>query len=347
MNWIKQPAAKLNQAARETALARQSILTKPPGSLGQLEALAVWLAERQACDTPAVDRVWISVFAADHGVMVENVSAFPQVVTGEMIKNFASGGAAISVLAKSLGAELEVINLGVVNDPGEIDGVVYTPIAAQTANMAEGAAMTQSQLIEALQQGAEAAERAREKHAQLLICGDMGIGNTTASAALASAYLDLPPEQLVGPGTGVDTRGVALKANVVVRALKVNQVDCDTNEGILRCLGGFEIAAISGAMVRAAQLGLPVLVDGYIATAAALAAVRINPSARAWLHFSHRSAEPGHVALLEALQAETLIDLKMRLGEASGAAIAVPLLRLACDLHNQMATFAEAGVSTE
>ncbi len=347
MIWIKEPSAKLNKATREAALTRQSILTKPPGSLGQLEEFAVWLAERQASETPAVDKVWISVFAGDHGVMAENVSAFPQVVTGEMIKNFASGGAAISVMARSLGAKLEVINLGVVNDPGEIEGVVYAPIAAQTANIAEGAAMTESQLSQALWQGGLAAERAQENGSQLMICGDMGIGNTTASAALACACLGLPPEQLVGPGTGVDSDGVALKARVVSRALRANRSACNSSEGILQSLGGFEIAAITGAMISAAQLGLPVLVDGYITTTAALVAVRINPSVRDWLHFSHRSAEPGHVALLEALDADTLIDLNMRLGEASGAAVSVPLLRLACGLHNNMATFAEAGVSTE
>lgn len=337
----------LDTASRDLALLRQGKLTKPAGALGQLESMAVWLAERQGVETPTADKIWISVFAADHGVMAEDVSAFPQAVTGEMIKNFVAGGAAISVLAKVLDAGLEVINMGTVNDPGKIEGVVYTPIAAQTANITAGPAMTSAQLAQAMSRGKESAERAHQAESQLLICGDMGIGNTTASAALACAYLQMQPAQLVGPGTGVDTAGIQRKAEVVSRALQCNQALCETATGILQALGGFEIAAISGAMIRAAQIGLPVLVDGYIASAAALAAVRINPSVQDWLHFTHHSAEPGHGAILEALDAQTILNLGMRLGEASGAAVAVPLFRLACELHNNMATFAEAGVSED
>lgn len=345
MNWIETQAANFYSVYRDAALKRQGVLTKPPGSLGQLEMLAVWLAERQGSETPTVDRIWISVFAADHGVMAEQVSAFPQVVTGEMIRNFASGGAAISVLARALDARLEVMNLGVVNDPGDISGVVNVQIAEQTANMAEGPAMTEAQLVEALQRGAQAAERANTSHTQLYICGDMGIGNTTAAAALACAYLGFEPEKLVGPGTGVDAQGVAHKVRIVKRALRVNAETLEYAQDVLQSLGGFEIVAMTAAMIRSAQLGQPVLIDGYISSVAALAATRINPSVRDWLHFSHRSAEPGHAVVLEAMHAETILDLGMRLGEASGAAVAVPLFRMACALHNRMATFSEAGVS--
>ena len=351
MKWIDNKAVDLSMAARDAALARQAVLTKPAGSLGRLEEIAVWLAERQTADAPSAENIWISVFAADHGVMAENVSAFPQVVTGEMIKNFAAGGAAINVLASTLGATLEVINLGTVNDPGEISGAVnsvrYAPIAPQTNNIALGAAMKASQLNQAMAQGKQVAERAHSAETHILICGDMGIGNTTASAALACAYLDKPAAQLVGPGTGVDAKGVQHKAEVVSRALAINKAMCQSPEGILMALGGFEIAGMTAAMIRAAQLGLVVLVDGYIASVAALAAVKINPSSRAWLHFSHCSAEPGHVAVLKALDARTVLDLGMRLGEASGAAVAVPLFRMACALHNEMATFEEADVSSE
>jgi nicotinate-nucleotide--dimethylbenzimidazole phosphoribosyltransferase len=285
------------------------------------------------------------VFAADHGVMAEQVSAFPQVVTGEMIKNFAAGGAAICVLAKALEARLEVINLGVVNEPGELPGIVQDQIAPQTQNIATGPAMTLEQFTRALHSGKRATERAQACHSKLYIAGDMGIGNTTVSAALACAYLKMEAEQLVGPGTGLDADGVRHKAAVVKQALACNQADCVTPVGILQSLGGFEIVAMTAAMIRAAQLGLPILVDGYIASTAALSAVRINPSIQDWLYFSHRSAEPGHAAILEALKAKTVLNLGMRLGEASGAAAAVPLFRLACELHNNMATFAEAGVS--
>jgi len=345
MNWIDNQAAQYFDVYRDAALKRQASLTKPPGSLGQLEDLAVWLAERQGSEMPAADKVWISVFAADHGVMEEQVSAFPQVVTGEMIRNFATGGAGISVLARTLEARLEVMNLGVVNDPGDIPGVVNVQIAAQTENMTKGPAMSEALLTEALLRGAQAAERAHAGGTQLYICGDMGIGNTTAAAALACAYLGLEPIALVGPGTGVDDQGVAHKARVVERALAVNKDTMATPFATLRCLGGFEIAAMVGAMIRAAQYGMPVLVDGFISSVAALAATRINPGVRDWLHFSHRSAEPGHAAILEAMRAQTVLDLGMRLGEASGAAVAVPLFRMACALHNQMATFSEAGVS--
>ena len=345
MNWINNQTASFYSVYRDAALKRQGVLTKPPGSLGQLEALAVWLAERQGSENPSVDKVWISVFAADHGVMAEQVSAFPQVVTGEMIRNFAGGGAAISVLARSLDARLEVMNLGVVNDPGDISGVVNVQIAEQTENMAKGPAMSEDQLAEAMQRGAQAAERAHAGHTQLHICGDMGIGNTTSAAALACAYLGLAPEKLVGPGTGVDAEGIAHKARVVKRALSVNAAMLGSATSVLQSLGGFEIVAMTAAMIRSAQFGRPVLIDGFISSVAALAATRINPSVRDWLHFSHRSAEPGHAVVLDAMQAETILDLGMRLGEASGAAVAVPLFRMACALHNQMATFTEAGVS--
>ena len=347
MNWIEQSAAKLNPEAGNRALDRQNSLTKPPGSLGQLEEMAVWLAERQSNDLPAVNKVWISVFAADHGVMDEQVSAFPQVVTGEMIKNFAAGGAAICVLAKSLDARLEVINLGVVNEPGELPGIVQEQIAPQTHNIAKGPAMTLEQYTQALHSGKRAAERAQVQQSELYIAGDMGIGNTSVSAALACAYLKMEPEQLVGPGTGLDADGVQRKTAVVKRALACNQANCATPAGILQSLGGFEITAMTAAMIRSAQLGMPILVDGYIASTAALAAVRINPSTEGWLYFSHCSAEPGHAAILKALKANAVLNLGMRLGEASGAAIAVPLFQLACELHNNMATFSEAGVSEE
>lgn len=345
MKWINNQAANFYGVYRDAALTRQGMLTKPPGALGKLEALAVWLAERQNSESPAVDKVWISVFVADHGVMAEQVSAFPQVVTGEMIRNFSGGGAAISVLARALDARLEVMNLGVVNEPGDISGVVNVQIARQTANMAQAPAMTELQLTEAMQRGGQAAARANAGHTQLYICGDMGIGNTTSAAALACAYLGLAPERLVGPGTGVDAEGVAHKARVVTRALSVNASMLNSATGILQSLGGFEIAAMAAAMIRSAQFGQPVLIDGFISSVAALAATRINPSVRNWLHFSHRSAEPGHAVVLEAMQAETILDLGMRLGEASGAAVTVPLFRMACALHNQMATFTEAGVS--
>ena len=345
LDWLSSPCAKPDTQLAESARAHQAQLTKPPGSLGALEAVAIQLASLQGTSKPAVDRVWISVFAADHGVAEEGVSAFPQVVTGEMVRNFATGGAAISVLARSLDAKLDVVNLGTVNDPGDIPGVRRAIIAPSTANFCHGPAMTEAQLEAALDIGAESARAALKSGAQLFIGGEMGIANTTAAAALASALLEEPPSCLAGAGTGLNAAGIQHKVSVLERALE-QHVTADTALEQLRCLGGFEIAALTGAYVAAAQAGMPVLVDGFIATTAALVAVSIQPEVRPWLLFAHRSKDHGHARLLMALQAEPLIDLGLRLGEASGAAAAVPLLRLACALHNGMATFEQAGVST-
>jgi nicotinate-nucleotide--dimethylbenzimidazole phosphoribosyltransferase len=344
IDWIQAACAVPDAAAREAALARQLQLTKPLGALGRLEQLAVDLAGWQGRAHPRVETVWIGVYAGDHGVAAEGVSAFPQAVTGEMVRNFAGGGAAIAVLARSLGATLEVVNLGTVNDPGEIAGVRRAPIAASTANFCDQAAMTAAQLEAALAAGAHSIAQARAAGAELFIAGEMGIANTTAATALACALLVHAPDDLAGAGTGLGAAGVAHKAAVVARALALH-ADAATPLEVLRRLGGFEIAAMVGAYIAAAQAGVPALVDGFIASAAALVATRIQPDVRGWLLFAHRSHERGHQRVLDALDAEPLLDLGMRLGEASGAAVAVPLLRLACALHAGMATFDEAGVS--
>jgi nicotinate-nucleotide--dimethylbenzimidazole phosphoribosyltransferase len=344
-DWLDAACPAPDTATEAAARTRQSILTKPPGSLGALEAAAIRLAALQRTERPGLDKVWISVFAADHGVAAEGVSAFPQAVTGEMVRNFAGGGAAISVLARALGATLEVVNLGTVNDPGDIPGVRRAIIAPQTANFCEQAAMTVVQLQAALDAGAASVRAAHAMGAQLFIGGEMGIANTTAATALACALLGRSPAELAGAGTGLDADGIARKVAVIERALAMHAGVIDPREQ-LRCLGGFEIAALCGAYIAAAQSGMPVLVDGFISTAAALVAVRINPGVRDWLLFAHTSHEHGHASLLRALHARPLLELDMRLGEASGAAVAVPLLRLACALHNEMATFAQAGVST-
>jgi nicotinate-nucleotide--dimethylbenzimidazole phosphoribosyltransferase len=345
LDWLSAPCIQPDLEVLGVAADRQEQLTKPPGSLGMLEALAIQLASLQRTPTPTLDRVWISVFAGDHGVAAEGVSAFPQVVTGEMVRNFATGGAAISVLARNLGATLEVVNLGTVNDPGEIPGVRREIIAPSTANFCVEAAMTVQQLDSALSVGAESVQKAKAAGAQIFIGGEMGIANTTSAAALASALLNEPPSCLAGAGTGLDSSGVLHKVTVIERALAKH---ADAQEALeqLRCLGGFEIAALVGAFIAAAQSGMPILVDGFITTTAALVAVTINPDVRQWMLFGHRSKEHGHARLLRALDADPVLDLGLRLGEASGAASAVPLLRLACALHNGMATFAQAGVST-
>jgi nicotinate-nucleotide--dimethylbenzimidazole phosphoribosyltransferase len=342
--WWLTPAREVDQACREEALARQQQLTKPSGSLGRLEEAAVHLAGLQGRPQPKVDEVWIAIFAGDHGVVAEGVSAYPQAVTGQMLHNFIMGGAAISVLARQLSAQLDVVDLGTVA-PLSLPGVRHLNLGPGTANFTQGPAMSESQLHAALGGGRDSVLRASAAGAQLFIGGEMGIGNTTVATALACALLECPTASLVGPGTGLDAQGVSHKAQVIDRALRLHAQSIGDPFASLRALGGFEVAALVGAYLACAQQGMAALVDGFICTVAALVAVRINPSCRTWLFFAHRGAEPGHRLVLEALQAEPLLDLGLRLGEGSGAALAVPLLRLACELHNGMATFAEAAVA--
>lgn len=344
-SWWLNPCKPIDTQAVEQAHARQQQLTKPAGSLGRLESVAVQLAGLQGQVKPSLSQLWIAIFAGDHGVVAEGVSAFPQEVTGQMLHNFVSGGAAISVLARQLGASLEVVDLGTVTPSLNLPGVRHLNIGPGTANFVVGPAMTQAQGELALQAGRDSVQRAIAAGAQLFIGGEMGIGNTTAASALACALLDCPVVQMTGPGTGLNAAGVSHKAQVIERALAVHSAQRGDALHTLFNLGGFEIAALVGAYLACAQEGVAVLVDGFICSVAALVAVRLNPQCREWLLFGHRGAEPGHRHVLETLSAEPLLDLGLRLGEGSGAALAVPLLRLACDLHGQMATFAEAAVA--
>ncbi len=345
LRWLAEPCLPIDALAADAARRRQEQLTKPRGSLGRLEEIAIRLAGLQGTSTPSPDPVQILLFAADHGVAAEGVSAYPQTVTVQMVRNIAAGGAAISVLARVLDARIEILDLGTAEDPGPIPGVRSERIGPGAGNIAQGPAMSDVQLVTAMNVGRAAAARAVDSGARLLIGGEMGIANTTAATALACALLDLPADELVGPGTGLDAEGVARKADVIATALALHAGPDRSPLHLLGRLGGFELAAITGAFITAAQRGLPVLVDGFIVTAAAIAAVRIQPEVLDWMLFAHGSAEPGHRRMLEALDADPLLDLDLRLGEGSGAAVAVPILRLACALHQQMATFGEAGVS--
>lgn len=343
--FLKHPARVPDAAVAAAARSRQDSLTKPPGSLGRLEELAIMLAAAQGAETPHVERPWIAVFAADHGVVAEGVSAFPQAVTAEMIRNFARGGAAISVIARTLGAELEVVNLGTVGDLEDLPGVHHLSIARGTANLMREPAMDMAQCAAALEAGRASVERALRADADLYIGGEMGIGNTTAATALAAILSGMQPEHLAGPGTGLPPAGVAHKVAVVRAALALHQPCVQSVFDAVRRVGGLEIAALAGAYVACAQVGLAVLVDGFIASVAALVADRLCTGASHWFIFAHASAEPGHARVLDALGAQPMLDLGMRLGEASGAGVAVPLLRMACALHAGMATFEQASVS--
>lgn len=329
-----------NQESRRLAEALQSQLTKPPGSLGQLEDLALQFAAWQANEKPRLDKVCLRVFAADHGVCSQGVSLFPQEVTQQMVHNFSSGGAAISVLARAGNFDFEVWNLGTISPTPDMPWLKNIQITAGSADFTRCPALTEEQLAECLQAGCDSVA-----DCQLFIAGEMGIGNTTSAAALMAALYGLSGADVAGKGTGLDDRGVRHKAEVIDCALALHAATIGDSMAMLRCLGGLEIASIVGAYIAAAQKSIPILVDGFITTVAAAYAVAINPDVRNWMLFAHCSAEQAHQKLLAKLQAVPLLDLGMRLGEATGAAVAVPLIRSAINLHSGMATFADAGVS--
>jgi nicotinate-nucleotide--dimethylbenzimidazole phosphoribosyltransferase len=350
INWLQQAAQQPCAKSRQAAQAHQLQLTKPPGALGQLEQIAIQLASLQRTATPAIETIAISIFAADHGIAEENVSAFPQAVTAEMVRNFASGGAAIAVLARHLNAQLRVCNLGTVAELEAINGVESQRLGAGSSNFSRQPAMSEEQLQQALAIGKQHIEAASARRCDIFIGGEMGIANTTSATALACALLQQPASTLTGPGTGINAQTQQHKQQVIERSLTLHQLNsAHANHQTLhylRCVGGFEIAALVGTFVRGAQLGMPMLVDGFIASVAALTALRLCPQLHPWLILGHQSAEPGHRAVVEALGLTPLLQLQMRLGEASGAACAVPLLQLACTLHNEMATFSSANVSS-
>jgi nicotinate-nucleotide--dimethylbenzimidazole phosphoribosyltransferase len=346
--WWQADCLAVNEKVKTEAQERQQVLTKPPGSLGRLEDVAITLASLTCDNRPMVKKPMITIFAGDHGVVAQGVSAFPQAVTVEMIRNFVKGGAAISALARFNDAQLKVVDCGTafeIDFADEFDDLISKPIAAGTADLSQESAMTSEQLAQALCIGQQVAEQCKKDGIDLFIAGEMGIGNTTPAAALACAYLSQPAEVMTGRGTGIDDSGLQNKIEVIDQALSRQPFAELTADAVLQELGGFEIAAIAGAYIRCAQLGIPVLVDGFITTAAALAACKMNPQTLDWLIFSHQSQEQGHKVMLDALHAKPLLDLDLRLGEGSGAGVAIPLLRQACALHNEMATFAEAAIS--
>jgi nicotinate-nucleotide--dimethylbenzimidazole phosphoribosyltransferase len=341
--------------AVEAARARQLQLTKPPGSLGRLEDLACWFAGRLGKPVPDAPCCEVFVFAADHGVAERGVSAFPQSVTAQMVANFARGGAAINVLASLHDCHIEVVDVGVSSSDPTPANVRKERVRAGTRDLASTAAMTPEETRAALAVGERCARAAIERGARLLIAGDMGIANTTAAACLICAFTGETPEAVVGRGTGVDDAGLVRKREVVQMAL-ARLASAVSSAGssagrisdplrILGELGGLEIAAIAGFYLESAREGVPVMLDGYISTAAALAAAAIEPGVVEWMLASHRSAEAGHRFALQKLKLEPLLDLGLRLGEGTGAALALPIVRAALALHARMATFAEAGVS--
>lgn len=335
----------LDERVMSAARERQNQLTKPTGSLGRLEALAVQIAGITGKVRPRLPRKAVVVMAGDHGVVAEGVSAYPQEVTPQMVLNFLHGGAAINVLSRQAGARVVVVDVGVAGDLPAAEGLVSAKVMRGTRNLAAGPAMTREEAVRAIEVGIAVVETEYARGLDLVATGDMGIGNTTPSSALVSVLSGRPVTEVVGRGTGVDDAGLARKVQAISRGIEVNRPDRSDALDVLAKLGGLEIAGLVGVIIGGAARRLPVVIDGFISGAAALAAVGICPEAKPYLVPSHRSVEVGHRIVFETLGLRPLFDLEMRLGEGTGAAIAMHLIDDALAIQDEMATFAEAGVS--
>ncbi|HEY6418587.1 MAG TPA: nicotinate-nucleotide--dimethylbenzimidazole phosphoribosyltransferase [Candidatus Binataceae bacterium] len=336
-----------DQAAASAASQRLDSLTKPPGSLGYLEEVVRRYAAIRRDGSARMGRGAIAVFVADHGIADEGVSAFPQSVTAEMLRNIAGGGAAISVLTRRFGYQLRVIDVGVKIDTSAnpLAGVTYRRVAAGTRNFSSTAAMSPAEARRAIEVGIEVARELAQSGATLIGIGEMGIANSTAAAAILAAESGVAPAKIVGRGTGLDDAGLRHKVGIVEGALQLHRAALSSGEPLLAALGGFEIAAMTGVCLAGAALDVPVVVDGFIATAAAAVAEKIHPGLTDHFFFSHRSAEGGHALALDYLGVRPILDLDLRLGEGTGAALAMNVIEAALELFHGMATFADAGVA--
>ncbi len=334
-----------DEGAMAVARARQDTLTKPLGSLGRLEELSVKVAGIKGEPMPGLSRKAIVTMAADHGVAVEGVSAYPQEVTAQMVQNFLRSGAGINVLATLVGAKVIVVDMGVASAMEPHPALVSRKIAYGTQNMARGPAMTREQAINSVEVGVEIAEKEVEKGLDIIGTGDMGIGNTTPSSAITAVFTGEPVDKVTGQGTGIDDRQLAQKVKVIERALRANQPDPNDPIDVLSKVGGFEIAGLSGVILGAAAHRIPIVIDGFISGAAALIAAGLSPTVRDYLIASHISVEIGHQAILDYLGLRPLLALELRLGEGTGAALGIFLVEAAAKVLTDMATFSEAGVS--
>jgi len=320
-------------------------LTKPHGSLGRLEEIAMKYVLATGSLKPVLSKKKICCFAADHGVAAEGVSAFPAEVTPQMVYNMLNGGAAINVLARHAGADLDVVDMGVNHDFLDMPGLVKRKVRPGSSNMAIGPAMSEEETLQAILVGAELAAEASDAGYHLLGTGEMGIANTTPATALYALLLDVPIESITGRGTGIDDERLQHKIAVIRRAVEVNAVRCTNAFTTLAALGGYEIAAITGFILGAASCRIPVVVDGFISSAGAVAALKLCPAVDDYLFFSHLSNEQGHRAVMQKLGARPILDLDLRLGEGTGAALAMQLIEGSVKIYNEMATFSAARVS--
>ncbi len=320
-------------------------LTKPPGSLGRLEELALRFVRTSVAYPPKISKKTIFIMAGDHGVAREGVSAFPAEVTPQMVLNFLGGGAAINVLARHAGIETVVVDMGVNFNFQDAPGLVNKKVAKGTKNIAEEAAMTAEEMERAVFAGIELAEKAAKDGCHLIGMGDMGIANTTASTALYCALLGLSPEAITGPGTGLDQKGIERKTEVIKKALALHAPFATPMDALMK-LGGLEIAGLTGLVLGAAKSKVPVVVDGFISTAAAIVAIRSAPAVLPRVFWAHISNERGHKRVCQEVGIRPILDLDMRLGEGTGAALAMSIIEASVKIYNEMATFKKAGVST-
>jgi nicotinate-nucleotide--dimethylbenzimidazole phosphoribosyltransferase len=332
------------------ARAQLDVLTKPPGSLGMLEDIAAQMVSIRQVNFAEPLRKAVYVFAADHGITAEGVSAYRREVTRQMVLNFLAQGAAINVLAKLHRVEMNVVDVGVDAHFDGVDGLLNCKVRKGTRNMLHEAAMSDAELAQAFEVGARMAADAKAKGQSLLAVGEMGIGNTTAASAITSVLTKKPVALVTGKGTGLDVAALEHKRRVIEAAVKKHFPTTEIDSApdpleVLRCVGGLEIAAMTGLMLGAARNGIAIVTDGFISTAAAAVAVSIEPRARGYLIAGHQSEEPGHGVLLEYIGLKPVLSLKMRLGEGTGAVLAMPIIESAMCLYNEMATFASAGVS--
>ncbi|MDO7907335.1 nicotinate-nucleotide--dimethylbenzimidazole phosphoribosyltransferase [Paenibacillus sp. JX-17] len=334
----------LDQESMNQASAHLDQLTKPQGSLGKLESLAIQLAGITGTQAPLLERRSVIVMAADHGIASEGVSAYPAEVTPQMLLNMLHGGAAVNVLARQASAHVVCVDIGV-NADIEHPRLHSRSIRKGTANMAEGPAMSRDEAVRAIRTGMEIAADEVRRGTSLFVTGELGIGNTTASAALISALTGLPPARVVGRGTGLDDAGVHRKTEAIRRSLERNRCDATDPVGVLAAVGGLEIGGLAGVILGAALHQCPVMLDGFISAAAALLAVRLAPACAAYMIASHQSDEKGHAAVLEQLGLQPMLQLDMRLGEGTGGVLALHLVDAANRIMREMATFASAGVA--